>query len=219
MATFDLVITTGGSLHPLGEPADFVSSYTATIRCTDDETGEVKRVGKLTAHRVHAGLALDAGEPLLEVCDSHSSELNHLHALLYEPDQFRFRDDVMRRFDAIESDLLVLDYVVLNPRWRKLKVGLLAVRKFVDLVGGGCGLAVSLIAPLRRDAARLLGVTRFWLPRHATREERKAAAVRLRRYFRSMGFERLGRTSYYALPLAKVTPTATELLGGEPPDA
>ena len=44
-------------------------------------------------------------------------------------------------FNAVEWDLLVLDYVVLVPKWRGLKIGLLAVRKMVDLLGGGCGLA------------------------------------------------------------------------------
>jgi hypothetical protein len=217
VASFNISVRTGGSLHPGGEPSDFVSAYVGVVTCTDDDTGEVTKVGKLTALRVHAGLANSAGEPLFEVCDSHSSELNHLHALLYEPDRFHFREPLMARYDAIHPDLLVLDYVVLNPRWRKLRLGLLAVRKFVDLVGGGCGLAVSLVAPLRRGAARLVGVPRSWLPRHGSKEERRAAAVRLRRHFRLMGFERLGRTSYYALPLNQVTPTAAELLGGEPP--
>jgi hypothetical protein len=30
-----------------------------------------------------------------------------------------------------------------------------------------------------------------------------------------MGFRRLGRTPYYALPLNQVTPDAAELLGGD----
>jgi hypothetical protein len=34
----------------------------------------------------------------------------------------------------------------------------------------------------------------------------------LRRYFRRLGFERLGRSPFYAMPTALVTPTAEELL-------
>jgi hypothetical protein len=217
LASFDIVVRTGGSLHPDGEPSEFVSTYTAVITCTDDETGDVTKVGKVAALRVHAALAHNAGESLFDVCDSHSGELHHLHALLYEPDRYHFRDEVMARFDAAEPDLLVLDYVVLSPRWRKLRLGLLAVRRLVDLIGGGCGLAVSLIAPLRHDAAKVLGVPGSWLPRHRGKEERRAATVRLRRYFRRMGFERIGRSPYYALSLNQITPTAAELLGGEPP--
>ena len=215
MASFDIVLKTRASLHPHGEPSEFVSEYTGFITCTDDKTGEVSKVGKIAALRVHAALADNAGEPLFDVCDSHSGELHFLHTMLYEHDCYHFRDELMVRFDTAEPDLLVLDYVVLAPKWRKLKLGLLAARKMVDLIGGGCGLAVSLIAPLRRDAAKLLGIPKGWLPRHESKEARRAAAVRLRGHYRRMGFSRLGRTPYYALPMNQVVPTAAELLGPE----
>jgi hypothetical protein len=193
VASFNIRVRTGGTLHPDGDPSDFVSSYAGIITCTDD-TGEETRVGKLTALRVHAGLAQDTDEPLFDVCDSHSQELANLHTLLYEPDGYSFREPLMLRFEAMESDFLVLDYVVLNPKWRKLKLGLLAVRKFVDLVGGGCGLVVSCIAPLRHDAARLIGVPRAWLPWHEGKADRRVAAVKLRGHFRGMGFRAYPRT-------------------------
>jgi hypothetical protein len=162
--------------------------------------------------------AQDAGEPLFDMCDSYSHELATLHALLDEPDSDRFREALMLRFEAMESNLLVLDDVVLNPKWRKLKIGLMAVRRFVDLVGGGCGLAVSFFASLRYDAASLLRVPESWLPRHETKADRRAATVRLRGYFRQMGFERPDRSWYDALRLNLVRPTAAEFLGGPTPD-
>lgn len=214
MASFDIVLKTRGSLHPDGEPSEFVSGYSGVVTCTDDETGEVTKVGKLAALRVHAALAQGAGESLFDVCDAHSGELHHLHTLLYEPNGYALKEELVRRFDAVESDILILDYVVLAPEWRRLKLGLLAARRLVDLVGGGCGLAVSLVAPLRHGAAKLLRVPPSWLPRHESKEERREATIKLRRYFRRMGFRRLGRTPYYALPLNQVTPSAAELLGG-----
>ena len=217
MASFEIVVRNRASLHPGGEPTQFVSEYSGVIVCTDDETGEEMRVGRLTALRVHAGLAQNAGESLFDVCDAYSSELQALHTFLYEPHGYGFQPEFAMRFDAIESDLLVLDYVILCPKWRQLKLGLLAVRKFVDLVGDGCGLAVSFVAPLRNSAAKMLRVPAKWIPRHASKEDRRAATVRLRRYFRRMGFQRLGRTQYYALSLNQRTPTAEELLGGLPP--
>jgi hypothetical protein len=145
MATFDVVLRTSACLHPLGEPDEYVSAISGVVTCAHDETGAVTRVGRFAALRVHARLAYDAGESLFDVCDCHSHELHVLHALLYEPDGSSFREGLVRRFDAVESDLLVLDYVVLHPRWRRLRLGLLAVRKAVDLMGGGCGL------PARRN--------------------------------------------------------------------
>ncbi|WP_439625371.1 hypothetical protein [Gemmata sp.] len=216
MASFDIVLRTQGSLHPDGEPTNFISEIRGVITCRNDETGAVTSVGKVAALRVHAALAHNVGASLFDACDAHSGELHYLHALLYEPDAYHFRDGLMARFDAAEPDLLVLDYVVLSPKWRKLKLGLLAVRRVVDLAGGGCGLAVGLVAPLRRDAAKLLAVPKGWIPRHGTKAERRAGAVRLREYYRRMGFTRLGRTPYYALSTSQLVPTAAELLN---PDA
>ena len=212
MASFNIELRTGASLHPDGEPSDFVSEHTGVITCEDDETGAVTKVGRLSALRVHVALAHNAGEHLFDVCDCHSGELHSLHTLLYEPGQHHFREGLMARFEATESDLLVLDYVILNPKWRGLRLGLLAVRTFVDLIGGGCGLVVSEIAPLRPDAHKALRVPAKWLPRLSSKDDARDGAVRLRRYFRRMGFRRLGRTPYYAMSLNQVTPTAAELL-------
>src|SRR5262249_47606403 len=105
-------------------------------------------------------------------------------------------------------------YVVLHPRWRGLKLGLLALRKAVDYMGGGCGLAVCDVAPLDPDAHDDLRVPPSWIPRHETPEQRRQATVKLRRYVRRMGFVRLAKSPYYALPLNQVTPSAEELLKG-----
>jgi hypothetical protein len=214
VALFGIDLHTQASLYTSGDPSEFISEYSAVITCLDD-TDEIKKVGRIRALRVHAGLACDARLSLFDVCDAHSSELAFLHHLLYAPDGYFFKDELTDEFEPASSDLLVIDYVVLNPRWRKLRLGLLAVRKFVDLVGGGVGLAVSEIAPLRADAHEALRVPADWLPDHTTEGAQKGAAVRLRRYFRQMGFRRLERTPYCALSLTKVNPTAAELLGRE----
>jgi len=95
VASFNISVRTGGSLQSHGEPSDFVSSYVGIVTCTDDDTGEVTKVGRVTAFRVHAGLARDAGAPLFDVCDSSSQELANVHALLYEPNSYSFREPLM----------------------------------------------------------------------------------------------------------------------------
>jgi len=211
MTFFDLVLQTRGSLHPDGEPDRFISEHTGYI-LADRNGACTRRVGKVHAYRIHADLAAQSGEPLFDVCDAHSHELHVLHSLVYEPDQYRFKEALIDRFDALDCDCLVLDYIVLHPRWRGLKLGLLAARKMVDLLGGGCGLVVAHIAPLNSRARDLLRVPVSWLPPHETADTCKAATVKLRGYFRQMGFERLGQTPFYALPLAQETPTLAELL-------
>jgi hypothetical protein len=119
-----------------------------------------------------------------------------------------FKQAWVDRFDVLEPDCLVVDYVVLHPHWRGLKLGLFAVRKAVDLLGAGCGLTIVEILPLALEAHDILRVPCSWLPRQDTVK----AVLRLRRHYRKMGFERLGRTDFFALPMALRTPTVEELL-------
>ncbi len=158
------------------------------------------------------GMAANQGESLAEVFDTHSQPMSDLFTTLFDLETDYFTAAIVRQFEAMDSDLLVLDYVVLNPRWRGLKLGLLTARKMVDLLGGGCGLVVSHIAPLRPDAYRILRVPKTWLPRQRSVK----GVVTLRRYFRQMGFERIGRTSYYGLSMARELPTLADLLRPSP---
>ena len=204
MASFTINLTTRATLHPDGDPSEFISEYRGQVLCIDDAGAETT-AGYVRALRLHAGLASEKGEPLFDVCDCHSHEMHLIHSLLYQQDTDALRDSLANRFEAYEVDLLILDYILLDPKWRGLKIGLLAARKLVDLLGGGCGLVVSEISPLRREAHKHLGVPEEWIPESTT-------PGALRRYFRQMGFECLGKTSFYAMPTALVTPTAEELL-------
>jgi hypothetical protein len=211
MTFFDIVLSTSASLHPEMEPDEFISAYQGVIRAEGDD-GIIHRVGRAQAWRVHLGLAANQGESLLDVFDAHSQPMCDLYAALFDPETDYFTEAIIQQFQAMDSDLLVLDYVILNPRWRGLKLGLLAARKMVDLLGGGCGLVVSHIAPLRPDAHEMPRVPESWLPRHETAGGRKRAVLKLRRYFRQMGFERIGRTCYYGMSMARMTPTLADLL-------
>ena len=98
MASFDIEIRTRATLHPGGEPTDFISVYSGTITCTHDETGKVTKVGRVAALKVHAGLAHDAGESLFDVCDAHSQELHFIHTQLYDSDDYGFKEKWVRNF-------------------------------------------------------------------------------------------------------------------------
>jgi hypothetical protein len=212
MAFFHLVLQTSGTLHPHGEPDDFVSVYTGVIQCLRERDNRVVNVGKVKAYRVHAYLARQAGESVLDVCDAHSQGLHEVYAALFDPAEDDLKAAIRGRFDAMDSDVLVLDYVLLSPRWRGLKLGLLATRKLIDLLGGGCGLAVSYIAPLNPDADEFRMVPQGWIPRQETEAEEKASKKRLRRYFRQLGFRRVGRTRFFGMSLAQVVPTLADLI-------
>jgi hypothetical protein len=212
MAFFDLVLQTSGSLHPDGEPDRFISEYTGLIRSTRNQDGKVFTVGKVKAYRIHVDLAHQAGESVFDVCDAHSQDLHEIYAALFDPVTDDLKESVRHQIDGFDSDVLILDYILLSPRWRGLKIGLLAARKLIDLLGGGCGLAVSWIYPLNPNADEFRKVPQGWIPRHRDEAEEREARRKLRRYFRRMGFRWIGRTRLDGLSLTRVTPTLAELL-------
>ena len=214
MAFFDLLIRTSASLHPDGEPSDFISEYTGTIRCTDDRNGAVRRVGRVRAYRIHAGLAREAGESVYDACDSHSQEMHEVYRAVFDANDDDIREEIRTQFDGFDSDVLVVDYVLLAPRWRDLRLGLLATRKLVDLFGGGCGLVVSFVHPLNPEADQFRRVPAGWIPRHANSDEEKEARRTLRRYFRRMGFRKIEGTRFDGLSTAQPVPSLSDLLRG-----
>lgn len=215
MASFDISLRTVGSLRPDGDPGRFIAEFRGSILHTDDHDGTEHRVGRLRAWRIYADLSQEAGVPLFDVCDAHSQEMHELYTALFDIESDDLKELIQRRFETVDSDLLILDYVLLAPKWRGLKLGLLAARKLIDLIGGGCGLVVSDIAPLNPDAAEFRKVPKSWLPRANGEGEQRAARVKLRRYFKQMGFRRIGRSRFYGLSLTQVTPTLTDLLQPE----
>ena len=52
MGSFDIVLQTTGSLHPCGEPDNFITEHTGIVRCTRDRDGRVSCVGKVKAYRI-----------------------------------------------------------------------------------------------------------------------------------------------------------------------
>lgn len=212
MAFFDVVLQTGACLTPIGGSSDFVSRHVGVIRKHNDDDDKVTKIGKIRAYRIHVVQAAKQGVSLFEVCDDHSDELHRIHAALFEPGEYDFNEEVFQKFQPMDADCLVLDYVVIHPKWRGLKLGLLAVRKVIDLVGDGCGIVVGEMLPLSPHAPQILKVPATWVPVPETDEDFAAAKNKLRWHFRKMGFSRIGRTAYFGLSMARVAPTADDIL-------
>jgi hypothetical protein len=212
MASFDLTVQTRVSLPRFGEPFEFITEYTGVIRKYSDDSDSSVPIGKLKALYLHVGLAIDASMSLYDICDDHSEELHGLHTRFFEADSYELRESISEQFDVMACDVLVLDYVALHPKWRGLKLGLLAVRRIIDLLAQGCGLVVSEVLPLAPHAPRLVKIPQSWVPIHKTEEDLRAGTKKLRHYFRQVGFERVGRSPYYALSVAKLATPAQDLL-------
>jgi hypothetical protein len=215
VTSFHISLETSTPLYPGGDPGRFVSTHVGEIRRIRDRDGRHSAVGMVRAHRVHADAADEARETLLRACDAHSQELREVYAALFDPATDDLREPIRARFGVLGGDLLVLDYVLLSPRWRGLDLGLAAARRVIDLLGGGCGLVAARISPLNADAAEFAGVPAGWIPTHGDGDEGEAREARrkLRRHFRRLGFRRVAGTRFHAMPPSRGTPTMEAVVG------
>lgn len=214
MASFELTLKTAASLHPGTTPARYVSVFDGVIRCRRGE--KVTRVGRVRAMRLHADLAWRDGVSVRAVCRAHSVELHRLYAALFDHEEDDLCLTVRAQFDTAASDVLILQGIALHPRWRGLRLGLLALRRLLDLAGGGCGLAIAAFRPMTPDAAAALGVPPAWAPVAADQEAVRLARTRLRQHFARLGFERIPGTRLHGVAPARLVPAAELLRPGDP---
>jgi hypothetical protein len=85
-----------------------------------------------------------------------------------------------------------------------LRLGLLAARKMIDPLGGGCELAVSWVYPLNPDAK----VPAAWMPLYADEASTIGARRKLRHHF----FRKVGTTRFDGLSLSQVTPNLADII-------
>jgi hypothetical protein len=130
MPDFDILCETAIPLSSYEEPDDFVVQYTATIR-HDGET-----IGEVVLYKVLLGLACNYGQNSAEIFDAHSEELLKVYEALFDPDTDDFWEDIEQDFQPCGNDLLIIDSITLDPKWRGLKIGLLALRRLIDLLDG-----------------------------------------------------------------------------------
>jgi hypothetical protein len=206
---FDVILRARGTAYGGHRLFDLISNYTGQVRCRRASDRRTVCVGKFRAFRVNAELAAQLQGNLTDACELHSERLYRLYARLYGPKSYAFRPLVTQQFMTLSSDLLVLDTIVLDPRWRGVRLGLLVARRLVSLLGSGCGLVVGNITPYKGG----LRVPAAWVPRYASDRERRDARERLRDYFAAVGFKRVGRSAIYAMSIAEPVPLDAALLG------
>jgi len=196
MGVFYVTSSTSVPVSSYDEPGDFVVTYTGEVEY-HDENDQVSKAGEYSLYRVLGGLAADHGEDLFDVFDAHSQGLHDIYCAVFDPKSRDWNKDVADKFCCDEMDLMVIDSLWLDPKWRGLRLGLLALRRLIDLHVAGCGLVVCHPYPLERND---------------TPEQVRLGTIKLRRYVRQMGFRRIGKTPYYGLSTSQVTPKIEDLL-------
>jgi len=193
MGDFDILCQTTVPLSSYNEPDDFVVKYRATIQHDGEPIGEA------VLYKVLLGLACNYGQHPFDIFDAHSDNLLAYYEAVFDPETGDIREVIDDQFECTGSDLLIVDSIVLERKWRGLKLGLLALRRLIDLHETECRLVVCQPYPLENAD---------------TPVERREGKVKLRRYFKNLGFRRIGRTDFYGLSTTHIMPKFEDVLRG-----
>ena len=191
MGDFDILCQTTVPVSSYNEPDDFVVEYRAMIR------HDGKPIGEAVLYKVLLGLACNYGEHPFDIFDAHSDKLLAYYKALFDLETGDIREKIDRRFECAGSDLLIIESVVLDPKWRGLKLGLLSLRRLIDL---------------HESDSRLVVCRPYPLEKADTPEQQRAGTVKLRRYIKKLGFRRIGKTGFYGLSTTLVTPKFEDVL-------
>jgi hypothetical protein len=195
-----------------GELSDLIVTFVGEVLDHGDETGAPEVVGRIEGSRVHVGLALERGEPLFDVCDAHSQTMMELYEALYNPETGEMREGIAEETSG--TDILFVESIELLPEYRGRTLGLMALRRTLEFLGGGCAVAVVWAYPNRYDEVE----DRDWASR--MRPELfgvagEEAAAKLRAHFERLGFTRIEGTDFLTFDLAYRLDDVPE----PPPDA
>lgn len=155
-------------------------------------------VGHIRGSRIDLGEAFDRGVSAWDACDAHSGELEECCSVFLTDDEFR--EDLEL---STLGDLLILHTMEIDPKYRGLGLGLLAVRRTLMTLGGGCAMAALKPFPLQFQNK----VTA------QNQAEFDAAQKKLGDYWSRLGFVPYKDTEYYYFDMAHRKPPISQVLG------
>jgi len=183
----------------LHEPAetDFVHSITGRIIAESDARGE-QDAGNIRASLVQFSEALDHGISEERLGDGISGDIAEYGEHLFDPETGHPKEKIQNEFETVDLDLLIIDYIVIHPEFRGLRIAEFAIHRMIDIFGTACGLVACKPWPLQFTPS--IANDPKALKRLALPDVSEGEAIRkLRSYWSRLGFWPIRNTGIYVL--------------------
>ncbi len=192
------------------DPSDFVTRIVGRLKFyNDDSEGYGIPAGRLIAHRIEITRAMNQGRTIWDIFDSIDAELSDYWEALFEEDKIRPEIENLLEPSFNGSDLLIIDRVEVLSEFRGHNLGLMMTQRAIECLSSGCQYVAIRPFPLqfspRADKEKLkrTGYGTF------VRTE-SAAIEKLRRYWATIGFVRIGESNVFLLNPSKNFPNSVE---------
>jgi hypothetical protein len=186
MGSFEFLLRGEVELQPGREPGCTVTDFRGLIRYRDLDTGLTKACGRLRAYRLNVRQAMEC---IPAVCGKRGRNLISTALGMFDRDCWAYRDVLRSHLGLLMGEeALLIDHVVLRPKWRGLGVGLAAICHALRTLGGGCGPMVCDPTPLLDIHHEVVGVPTKWLFSCETSRAYRDCGRRVRRLLQWAGF-------------------------------
>jgi GNAT superfamily N-acetyltransferase len=199
-ANIDFVIR-AALRDPMDE--DFVHSIAGRIIAETREIAE-QEAGQLQAVLVQFDNALDHGIDTFRLGDGFSGTISEYWERLFDVETGYLKQDLQADYEVLSMDLLIIEHLELQPRFRGLGLGEAAINRTIDVFGPNCGFVACQTWPIQFTPAAKADpavIERLALPK--TKEG--VALEKLRKYIARIGFWPLGDTGIYVLSMSQRT--------------
>lgn len=166
------------------DPEKYVSTTCfEVVGVSEDSEKPDTIIGKGQATRVRVGRAIDARESLFYIFDTDQG-LVDAGCVIYRPDFRDFRPSVLNQYPDIffTQDFLLVRELQIFPKFRGRKLGLAVMLQIVSDLGLGCAIAVLEPKPFVTEPNR-----------------GGEARGKLRAYWETLGFQRVGSSRFWAI--------------------
>jgi hypothetical protein len=193
---------------------EFVLTIRGTVYGEPDGVeldGVRPKLGSLRFYIIQVGNAYNEGTSLRSVFDTYQQTMD-AGCAIFDDSFENFCPWIRRRFDDAypSDDLLLLDRLTLDPVVRGQRLGLAVIDRTIRDWSKGCSLVVMKPFPLQYEGGwNEKNVTELKL--QGFRARKTEAFKRLREYYVRLGFERVGRTDFYAPCTHHKRPSEREL--------
>jgi hypothetical protein len=185
----------------LNDELDYVVNYYGRIvdSGSEDDDGGAKEtlIGRVSGYRVYMGLVWEHNLGPMDVFDAHSQTLLEFYEVLFDHRTRELKESICEL--SVGPDILIIDKVEILPDYRGSSLGLKAVRRTMEFLGGGCAVTALHAYPIQYDIVDK-GWTNQMRPQDFKRDKR-VAQKKLRDHWAQLGFERIGRTNYMAFAM------------------
>lgn len=129
--------------------SDFIQSIYGRVFAWPVNEERERQFGCVNASLVQFGNALNHGMTPDQLGDGISGSIAEYWEQMFDVETGCWKDEIREELEIAGSDLLIIDYVELDPVLRGHALGLTAVRRTIEIFGSGCGLVACKPWPLQ----------------------------------------------------------------------